>query len=65
MAKSNNEDITAEQIYEKMTNDHIYYYDDYMPDYCGGGCDDTFSSTPMDDVYTRRRMGIMRHMSSQ
>ena len=69
MAKSNNEDITAEQIYEKMmTNDHIYYYDDdYMPHYCGGGggCDDTFSSTPMDDVYTRRRMGIMRHMSSQ
>ena len=67
MAKSNNEDITAEQIYEKMmTNDHIYYYDDHMPHYCGGGgCDDTFSSTPMDDVYTRRRMGIMRHMSSQ
>jgi len=66
MAKSNNEDITAEQIYEKMTNDHIYYYDDYMPDYCGGGGgDDTFSSTPMDDVYTQRRMGIMRHMSSQ
>ena len=65
MAKSNNEDITAEQIYEKMTNDHIYYYDDYMPHYCGGGCDDTFSSTPMDDVYTQRRMGIMRHMSSQ
>lgn len=66
MAKSNNEDITAEQIYEKMTNDHIYYYDDYIPHYrTGGGDDDTFSSTPMDDVYTQRRMGIMRHMSSQ
>jgi len=67
IAKSNNEDITAEQIYEKMTKDHIYYYDDYIPHYgsgCGGG-DDTFSSTPTDDVYTQRRMGIMRHMSSQ
>jgi hypothetical protein len=63
MAKSKNEDITAEQIYEKMTNDHIYYYDDYIPH--GGDVDDTFSSTPMmDDVYTQRRMGIMRHMSS-
>jgi len=67
MAKSNNEDITAEQIYEKMTNNLIHYYDDYMPDYCGGGSggDDTFSSTPMDDVYTQRRKGIMRHMSTQ
>ena len=70
MAKINNEDITAEQIYQNMTNDHMYYDDD---DYCGGGgCrggggdDDTFSSTPMmDDVYTQRRMRIMRHMSSQ
>jgi hypothetical protein len=68
IAKSNNEDITAEEIYEKMCRDVYYYNDDEYHchnHYNRGGNDDTFSSTPMDDVYTQRRMGIMRHMSSQ
>jgi hypothetical protein len=63
LARANNEDITAEQLYEQMKihNNHYFPDDDAPNDYHYQ--DDTFSSTPMDDVYTQRRMGMMRQMS--
>ena len=65
IAKSNNEDITAEQLYEQMrtSHHHHYYYYEHNDAAAAGADDDTFSSTPMDDEYTQRRMGMMRQMS--
>jgi hypothetical protein len=62
MARANNEDVTTEQLYEQMKlhDNHYFQNDDAPNDYHQ---DDTFSSTPMDDVYTQRRMGMMRQMS--
>jgi len=64
LARKNKEDITAEDLYKQMClRPHSCYQ--YDPD-CDapGQYDDTFSSTPMDDEYTQRRMGMMRQMSS-
>jgi hypothetical protein len=66
IAKSNNEDITAEQLYEQMRTSHHHHHHYYYEDNdaaAAGADDDTFSSTPMDDEYTQRRMGMMRQMS--
>jgi hypothetical protein len=65
VARNKNEDTSAEELYQEMQtgNGHHYQYD--PEEYAGGGYqDDTFSSTPMDDVYTQRRMAIMRQVSS-
>jgi len=61
IARANNEDVTAEQLYEQMRAAHHHHdYNEY-----DAPChqDDTFSSTPMNDDYTQRRMGMMRRMS--
>lgn len=62
IARANNEDVTAEQLYEQMRAAHHHHHD---YDECDAPylVDDTFSSTPMDDDYTQRRMGMMRRMS--
>ena len=64
LARNKNEDISAEKLYEQMRGHHSYrhrhrhHHQDHQND-------DMFSSTPMDDDYTQRRMGMMRQMSSQ
>jgi hypothetical protein len=70
-ARNKQEDTSAEELYQQMQaqqqqyggNGGWYEPDDDAPCYHGGR-DDTFSSTPMDDDYTQRRIGIMRQMSS-
>jgi hypothetical protein len=73
MAKKRKEDLTIEQLY-----DQVKRYGSAAAGYSRGGsypahhdefdlyghADDTFSSTPMNDDYTQRRMGMMRQMSS-
>jgi len=67
MAKKHNEDLTIEQLYNQVKRygsaagynpAHHDEFDLY------GHADDTFSSTPMNDENTQRRMGMMRQMSS-
>jgi hypothetical protein len=67
MAKKHNEDLTIEQLYDQVKRygsaagynpAHHDEFDLYGP------ADDTFSSTPMNDENTQRRMGMMRQMSS-
>ena len=59
MAKKDKEDFTTEQLYEQVRRYGI------RAGYHQHHHDDQFSSTPMDDEYTQRRMGMMRQMSSQ
>lgn len=61
LAKQHKEDFTTEQIY-----DQVRQYGSSAARIRGQHhhADDTFSSTPMDDEYTQRRMGMMRQMSS-
>jgi len=64
LARKNKEDITAEDLYKQMClRPHSCYHYDQEYD-APGQYDDTFSSTPMDDDYTQRRMGMMRQMSA-
>jgi uncharacterized protein YegL len=63
IAKKDKEDFTTEQLYDQVRQyggraARIRDYRDHP------GLDETFSSTPMDDEYTQRRMGMMRQMSS-
>jgi hypothetical protein len=67
MAKKRKEDLTIEQLYNQVKRygsaagynpAHHDEFDHY------GHADDTFSSTPMNDENTQRRMGMMRQMSS-
>ena len=71
MAKKRKEDLTIDQLYDQVKrygsaagynryggNAHHDEFDLY------GHADDTFSSTPMNDENTQRRMGMMRQMSS-
>ena len=71
MAKKRKEDLTIEQLYDQVKrygsaagynryggNAHHDEFDLY------GHANDTFSSTPMNDENTQRRMGMMRQMSS-
>jgi hypothetical protein len=66
MAKKDKEDFTTEQLYDQVrrygirAGYHQRHHDDHQRHH-----DDQFSSTPMDDEYTQRRMGMMRQMSSQ
>lgn len=62
-ARNKKEDISPQQLYDQMRHHHHFRYDteEYDPDQL---VDDTFSSTPADDVYTQCRMGMMRQMSS-
>jgi hypothetical protein len=66
MAKKDKEDFTTEQLYEQVrrygirAGYHQRHHDDHQRHH-----DDQFSSTPMDNEYTQRRMGMMRQMSSQ
>ena len=60
LARNKKEDITAEKLYEQMRSSSFRYH--YHQDQ--DGMDEMFSSTPMDDDYTQRRMGMMRQMSS-
>jgi hypothetical protein len=59
MAKKDKEDFTTEQLYEQVRRYGI------RAGYHQRHHDDQFSSTPMDNEYTQRRMGMMRQMSSQ
>ena len=61
MARNKKEDITSEEIYKNMRHRHPDLEDD-VPLHPRD--DDTFSNTPMNDVYTQRRMVMMRQMSS-
>lgn len=70
-ARNKQEDTSAEELYQQMQaqqqqyggNGGWYEPDEDAPCYHGAR-DDTFSSTPMDDDYTQRRIGMMRQMSS-
>ena len=65
VARNKKEDTTAEELYQQMHTQRysgLYDPEEYIP--VGGDRDDTFSSTPMDDVYSQCRIGIMRQMSS-
>jgi uncharacterized protein YegL len=67
MARNNNQDVTSEEIYKKMRKTQYEYNQDFEDDVIPlHQRDDTFSSTPMndDDVYTQRRMLMMRQMSA-
>jgi hypothetical protein len=62
MAKKHKEDFTTEQLY-----DQVRRYGSAAGHHqhnAAAAADDQFSSTPMDDEYTQRRMGMMRQMSS-
>jgi hypothetical protein len=72
-SRNKKEDTSAEEIYRQMKSQRNsrcgggqyggeYDPEEYAPHY--GGADDNFSSTPMNDDYTQRRMGMMRQMSS-
>ena len=65
LSKKKKEDITAEKLYEQMwsRSGAAHHYRDQDQDHADNA-DDMFSSTPMDDEYTQRRMGMMRQMSS-
>ena len=70
-ARNNKEDTSAEELYQQMQRPRHggggrngYYDPDEDAPYYHGGADDTFSSTPMDDEYTQRRVGMMRQMSA-
>ena len=74
IARNKQEDTSAEELYQQMQAQRNsgrsgrygggqYDLDEYAHCY-HGAADDTFSSTPMDDDYTQRRMGMMRQMSS-
>jgi hypothetical protein len=67
-ARNNKEDTSAEELYQQMQAQQYrgHYGGEYdLDENCyHGAADDTFSSTPMDDDYTQRRMGMMRQMSS-
>ena len=62
LARNKKEDIAAEKLYEQMRSSSYRYHHHQDQDQDRG--DDMFSSTPMDDDYTQRRMGMMRQMSS-
>jgi hypothetical protein len=69
MAKKNKEDFTTEQLYEQVRRygsaaGH-YHHHNQQHHAAAANDDDQFSSTPMDNEYTQRRMGMMRQMSSQ
>ena len=67
LSKKKKEDITAEKLYEQMWSrpGAAHRYQEYQDQDQGHPNDDMFfSSTPMDDEYTQRRMGMMRQMSS-
>lgn len=59
LARDKKEDISAEKLYEQMRGHSYRYHQGQTHD-----GDEMFSSTPMDDDYTQRRMGMMRQMSS-
>ncbi len=72
MAKKRKEDLTIEQLYDQVKcygsaagyigrGNYPAHHDEYD---LYGDADDTFSSTPMNDENTQRRMGMMRQMSS-
>jgi len=72
MAKKRKEDLTIEQLYDQVNcygsaagysrgGGYPAHHDDFD---LYGHADNTFSSTPMNDDYTQRRMGMMRQMSS-
>ncbi len=65
VARNKKEDISAEELYRQMCSNHHHHYYEYDMD-CDAPpmYDDTLSSTPMDDEYTQRRIGMMRQMSS-
>jgi hypothetical protein len=70
MAKKHKEDFTTEQLYEQVRRyDQVRRYGSaaghYQHHAAAANDDDQFSSTPMDNEYTQRRMGMMRQMSSQ
>ena len=66
MAKNNKEDFTTEQLYEQVRRYGIRAgYHQHQHHAAAANDDDQFSSTPMDNEYTQRRMGMMRQMSSQ
>jgi hypothetical protein len=66
LSKKKKEDITAEKLYEQMWSrpGAAHHYRDQDQEDHADNADDMFSSTPMDDDYTQRRMGMMRQMSS-
>ena len=74
MAKKRKEDLTIEQLYDQVkrygsaAGYNRYGYGNYPAHHdefdLYGHADDTFSSTPMNDENTQRRMGMMRQMSS-
>jgi hypothetical protein len=72
IARNKQEDTSAEELYQQMQaqrNSGRYGGGQYDLDeenaHCyHGAADENFSSTPMDDDYTQRRMGMMRQMSS-
>ena len=76
MAKKRKEDLTIDQLYDQVKRygsaagyysrgggggSYPAHHDEFD---LYGHADDTFSSTPMNDDYTQRRMGMMRQMSS-
>ena len=66
VARNKKEDTTAEELYQQMQTQRfsgMYDSEEYIP-VGGGDRDDTFSNTPMDDVYSQCRIGIMRQVSS-
>ena len=65
MAKKDKEDFTTEQLYEQVRRYGIRAGYHQHHQHHAAANDDQFSSTPMDDEYTQRRMGMMRQMSSQ
>jgi len=70
MAKNNKEDFTTEQLYEQVRRygsaaGHYHQHHQHQHHAAAANDDDQFSSTPMDNEYTQRRMGMMRQMSSQ
>ena len=63
MAKKHKEDFTTEQLYDQVRRYGTAGYRHHHQHHHAHD-DDQFSSTPMDDEYTQRRMGMMRQMSS-
>jgi hypothetical protein len=63
LARNKKEDITAEKLYEQMRSRSYRHHNNKDQD-DQDNADDMFSSTPMNDDYTQRRMGMMRQMSS-
>jgi hypothetical protein len=71
LSKKKKEDITVEKLYERMRSSSYHHRDYYQDqdqdqdqDQYQDRTDEMFSSTPMDDEYTQRRMGMMRQISS-